>query len=71
MVESFVLNTGARIPSVGLGVWQIQPDAAVNAIYAAVKVPFETNISFLSLPVFVCANSLNYRFRFIRILGLG
>ena len=38
MAESFVLNTGARIPSVGLGVWQIQPDAAVNAIYAAVKV---------------------------------
>ncbi|EES19639.1 hypothetical protein BDA96_09G169100 [Sorghum bicolor] len=37
MAESFVLNTGARIPSVGLGVWQIQPDAAVNAIYAAVK----------------------------------
>ncbi|XP_066363537.1 aldo-keto reductase family 4 member C10-like [Miscanthus floridulus] len=37
MAESFVLNTGARIPSVGLGVWQMQPDAAVNAIYAAVK----------------------------------
>jgi len=32
-----VLNTGARIPSVGLGVWQIQPDAVGNAIYAAVK----------------------------------
>ncbi|RLN30302.1 aldo-keto reductase family 4 member C10-like [Panicum miliaceum] len=37
MAESFVLNTGARIPSVGLGVWQIQPDAVGNAIYAAVK----------------------------------
>ncbi|KAG2618840.1 hypothetical protein PVAP13_3NG141347 [Panicum virgatum] len=37
MTESFVLNTGARIPSVGLGVWQIQPDAVGNAIYAAVK----------------------------------
>nr|CAB3465044.1 unnamed protein product [Digitaria exilis] len=37
MAEPFVLNTGARIPSVGLGVWQIQPDAVGNAIYAAVK----------------------------------
>uniref|UniRef100_A0A0A9EDY5 Pco147797a n=1 Tax=Arundo donax TaxID=35708 RepID=A0A0A9EDY5_ARUDO len=37
MAESFVLNTGARIPSVGLGVWQIQPDAVGNAVYAAVK----------------------------------
>ncbi|KAJ1263204.1 hypothetical protein BS78_09G165700 [Paspalum vaginatum] len=37
MAESFLLNTGARIPSVGLGVWQIQPDAVSNAIYAAVK----------------------------------
>nr|ACG45439.1 hypothetical protein [Zea mays] len=37
MAESFVLNTGSRIPSVGLGVWQIQPDAANDAIYAAVK----------------------------------
>lgn len=40
MAESFVLNTGSRIPSVGLGVWQIQPDAANDAIYAAVKVFF-------------------------------
>jgi len=37
MAESFVLSTGSRIPSVGLGVWQIQPDAANDAIYAAVK----------------------------------
>jgi hypothetical protein len=27
MAESFVLNTGATIPSVGLGVWQITPEA--------------------------------------------
>ncbi|CAD6271957.1 unnamed protein product [Miscanthus lutarioriparius] len=37
MAESFVLNTGARIPSVGLGTWQIEPGAVSDAIYAAVK----------------------------------
>ncbi|KAK3135395.1 hypothetical protein QOZ80_5BG0418370 [Eleusine coracana subsp. coracana] len=37
MAESFVLNTGARIPSVGLGVWQIKPEAVSDVIYAAVK----------------------------------
>jgi hypothetical protein len=38
MAESFVLNTGARIPSVGLGVWQIQLEAVGDVISAAVKV---------------------------------
>jgi len=37
MAESFVLNTGARIPSVGLGTWQIEHGAVSDAIYAAVK----------------------------------
>ncbi|KAM0901214.1 hypothetical protein ACQ4PT_020139 [Festuca glaucescens] len=37
MAESFVLNTGARIPSIGLGTWQIEPDVVGNAVYAAVK----------------------------------
>ncbi|CAL4893931.1 unnamed protein product [Urochloa decumbens] len=37
MAESFVLNTGARIPSVGLGTWQIEPEAVCSAVYAAVK----------------------------------
>jgi hypothetical protein len=40
MAESFVLNTGARIPSVGLGTWQIEHGAVSDAIYAAVKVFF-------------------------------
>ncbi|KAL6609866.1 hypothetical protein ACP70R_039835 [Stipagrostis hirtigluma subsp. patula] len=35
--EFFVLNTGARMPSIGLGTWQIQPEAVYDAIYAAVK----------------------------------
>ncbi|KAM0846469.1 hypothetical protein ACQ4PT_055643 [Festuca glaucescens] len=38
MAESFVLNTGARIPSIGLGTMQIEPGAVDGAIYAAVKV---------------------------------
>ncbi|KAK1693325.1 hypothetical protein QYE76_010022 [Lolium multiflorum] len=37
MAESFVLNTGARIPSIGLGTMQIEPGAVDSAIYAAVK----------------------------------
>ncbi|XP_051180680.1 aldo-keto reductase family 4 member C10 [Lolium perenne] len=37
MAESFVLNTGARIPSIGLGTMQIEPGAVDGAIYAAVK----------------------------------
>ncbi|XBJ18403.1 hypothetical protein VPH35_009579 [Triticum aestivum] len=37
MAGYFVLNTGARIPSIGLGTWQIEPDVVGDAIYAAVK----------------------------------
>ncbi|WVZ98825.1 hypothetical protein U9M48_044205 [Paspalum notatum var. saurae] len=37
MARSFLLNTGARIPSLGLGTWQIEHGAVTDAIYAAVK----------------------------------
>ncbi|XBJ25895.1 hypothetical protein VPH35_003439 [Triticum aestivum] len=37
MAGSFILNTGARIPPIGLGTWQIEPDVVGDAIYAAVK----------------------------------
>ncbi|KAF6984983.1 hypothetical protein CFC21_002910 [Triticum aestivum] len=37
MAGSFVLNTGAGIPSVGLGTWQIKPEVVGDTIYAAVK----------------------------------
>jgi diketogulonate reductase-like aldo/keto reductase len=37
MAKYLVLNTGAKIPSVGLGTWQIQPEAVYDAIYTAVK----------------------------------
>jgi hypothetical protein len=38
MARHFVLNTGAKIPSVGLGTWQSDPGVVGNAVYAAVKV---------------------------------
>ncbi|WVZ98844.1 hypothetical protein U9M48_044221 [Paspalum notatum var. saurae] len=37
MASYFVLNTGAKIPSVGLGTWQADPGVVGDAIYAAVK----------------------------------
>ncbi|TVU19657.1 hypothetical protein EJB05_35820 [Eragrostis curvula] len=37
MAEYFILNTGARIPSVGLGTSQAEPGVVEQAIYAAVK----------------------------------
>ncbi|XP_015699256.1 aldo-keto reductase family 4 member C10-like isoform X2 [Oryza brachyantha] len=37
MAKHFVLNTGAKIPSVGLGTWQSDPGVVGAAVYAAVK----------------------------------
>ncbi|RCV28119.1 hypothetical protein SETIT_5G380500v2 [Setaria italica] len=37
MARRFVLNTGAEIPSVGLGTWQSKPDVVGDSVYAAVK----------------------------------
>uniref|UniRef100_A0A0D9WH92 NADP-dependent oxidoreductase domain-containing protein n=1 Tax=Leersia perrieri TaxID=77586 RepID=A0A0D9WH92_9ORYZ len=37
MARHFVLNTGAKIPSVGLGTWQAEPGVVGDAIYTAVK----------------------------------
>ena len=37
MAESFVLNTGARIPSVGLGTAKTEPGTVGEAVYAAIK----------------------------------
>lgn len=48
MARHFVLNTGAKIPSVGLGTWQSDPGVVGNAVYAAVKV----RINPRPLPVF-------------------
>ncbi|GJN14594.1 hypothetical protein PR202_gb01439 [Eleusine coracana subsp. coracana] len=37
MARHFVLNTGATIPSVGLGTWQADPGVVGDAIYTSVK----------------------------------
>lgn len=37
-ISFFELNTGAKIPSVGLGTWQSDPGLVGNAVAAAVKV---------------------------------
>lgn len=36
----FELNTGAKIPSIGLGTWQAAPGVVGDAVAAAVKVRF-------------------------------
>ncbi|KAL6619122.1 hypothetical protein ACP70R_034261 [Stipagrostis hirtigluma subsp. patula] len=38
MARHFVLNTGAPIPSVGLGTWQADPGVVGDAVYTAIKV---------------------------------
>lgn len=37
-IRFFELNTGAKIPSVGLGTWQSDPGLVGNAVAAAIKV---------------------------------
>jgi len=52
MAGHFVLNTGAKIPSIGLGTWQADPAVVGEAIYAAVKVsPLPSLLSRLPVPV--------------------
>lgn len=37
-IRFFELNTGAKIPSVGLGTWQAEPGVVGDAVTAAIKV---------------------------------
>jgi hypothetical protein len=37
-IKYFQLNTGAKIPSVGLGTWQAEPGVVAKAITTAIQV---------------------------------
>jgi len=38
LFQFFELNTGARIPSVGLGTWQAEPGIVAKAVTTAIQV---------------------------------
>ncbi|KAE9589951.1 putative oxidoreductase [Lupinus albus] len=40
-IKLFGLNTGAKIPSVGLGTWQAEPGVVANAITTAIQVGYK------------------------------
>ncbi len=38
--HSFVLNTGAKVPAVGLGTWRSEPKEVYNAVIEALNVGY-------------------------------
>jgi hypothetical protein len=73
MARHFVLNTGAKIPSVGLGTWQADPGVVGDAVYTAVKVRSCSVLQFFSsssLPLIPLSNLYNKPFFILSILNI-
>jgi diketogulonate reductase-like aldo/keto reductase len=45
-IQFFKLNTGDKIPSLGLGTWQADPGVVGQVIVAAIKVGFPLHLHF-------------------------
>jgi hypothetical protein len=57
MAGHFVLNTGAKIPTVGLGTWQAEPGVVADAIYTAIKVRRRPQMPASFFPCVFCENT--------------
>lgn len=54
MATHFTLNTGARIPSVGLGTYKVGTGVVADVVSAAVKVGLSEHLLFTCTPVSIC-----------------
>jgi len=61
LIKFFELNTGAKIPSVGLGTWQAEPGVVAEAITKAIEV----TKNFTSINIFPFFNNTNYQRNFL------
>jgi len=60
LIQFFELNTGAKIPSVGLGTWQAEPGVVAKAVTTAIEV----TKTLLQLTFSLFFNSINYPKKF-------
>jgi len=50
-IQFFDLNTGAKIPSVGLGTWQAEDDPGLVAEAVATAIKVSYSLSFINIPL--------------------